>query len=323
MFKRFTSRILIIILIVLLAVYFVVTQLSSRDRTFKDKILSFDSKNVTEILISDPKAKTEVKLELDGKEWKVLANGKTYNGDTNVVKNILKQLGDLQTKRFAGKGEDAWIKFQVTDTNAIKVTLMGKSDRVAELYIGRFSYSQPKGQEKQAMQQQQPKGEMNTYVRAAEDKEVYAVDGFMRMNFNRDFNSYRNKMLVNVKPNDITRIVYTYPDRKMTLEKQGTKWMVNGMPADSVKMTRYLSTMARLSSANFVDIDLSAAQPAYLVNIEGTNFSPVQVKAFPVADTNINFAISSSVNEGAFFNGKKSDFFKKIMIAEQEVLPAK
>ena len=324
MFKKFSSGLLIIILIILLLVYFVVKHFSSGDRTFKDKILAFDPKAVTEILINDPTTKNEVDLKLDGKSWKVYNNGKTFNADSNAIKNILKQLSDLQTKQFAGKGKDAWAKYQVSDTSstAIKVKLMAQSDKLAELYIGKFSYNQPKSKDQNPMQQQQ-KADVNTYVRSSGDKEVYTVDGFLRMNFNRDVNSYRNKMLVNVSPKEITRVVYNNPDGKMTLEKQGIKWTVNGILADSVKTARYLSTLGRLSNTNFIDMDMSGSQPAYTVNIEGNNFTPVQVKVFPVADTNINFVLNSTQNADAYFNGKKSDLFKKVLIKEQDLLPAK
>ena len=53
MFKKLSSGLLIIILIALLAVYVIVRFSGSKERTFKDKVLSFDQLEIMQILISN------------------------------------------------------------------------------------------------------------------------------------------------------------------------------------------------------------------------------------------------------------------------------
>jgi len=312
MFKKFSSGVLIIILAVLMIIYLIVRYSGSDDRTFRDKILSFDAATITQILIKDPKSQEGVvNLKFSGDKWMVNNGGVDYTADTNVVKNILKQLSDMPTKRYAGKGHDTWVKYEVTDSMASLVTLKDSDKTVAEIYIGKFVYDMPKDQQQQVQSRQQ-RGDMTSYVRLADEKDVYAVDGFLKMSFSGNVNSYRFRNLVSVNPADITRIISDEPGYKKVFENQEGKWLLNGAPADSTKMVRFRSSIARLSGSKFVDQEVLPAVPSHSMMIEGNNFTPVEIKAYPVADTNVAYIITSTANPGALFNGKEGGLFKKI-----------
>jgi hypothetical protein len=312
MFKRFKSWMLMIILAVLMIIYLFVRYAGSDDRTFRDKVLSFDPAVITEINIKDPKSKDgPVDLKLMGDKWMVNNGRKDYSADSNVVKNMLKQLSDLSTKRYAGKGHDAWIKYEVTDTTASLVTLKTTDKTVAEIYIGKFAYNVPKDQQQQVQSRQQ-RGDMTTYVRLADEKDVYAVDGFLKMNLSGNINSYRFRTLSSVNPADISRITIDGPGNQNVLENQDGKWLLNGAPADSTKAARFRSTIARLAANKFIDQEMPPSNPSHFLKIEGNNFTPVQIQAYPVADTNVAYIITSSANPESFFNGKEGGLFKKI-----------
>lgn len=314
MFKKWSTGILIAVLAGLLIIYFAVQYFDKSDRSFKNIVLEFDPADVTEILISDPSAGEPVNLALEGATWKVVKGSERYPADSNVVKNILSQLSSLKTQTYAGKGKDAWVKYQVTDTTAIAIELKKNGKTISKLLIGKFDYSMPKDQQQQQMMMRgrQQQGDMSTYVRLEEEKEVYAVEGFLRMNFNRDADSYRDKSLIHVNKDDIQKVKIQAPDRSVELTRTGTGWLANNLPADSATTVKYINSIARLTSSTFVDKSQVAPVPSYEVEITGNNFIPVQLKAFAVADTNVNFAIQSSGNPSAYFNGKKGDLFKRI-----------
>jgi hypothetical protein len=96
------------------------------------------------------------------------------------------------------------------------------------------------------------------------------------------------------------------------IEQQNGKWVMNGMPADSAKVVRFRSTLSKLAGSKFLDDAVLPVAPEYSLTLEGNNFSPILLKAYPVADTNINYIITSSANPGAFFNGKEGGLFGKI-----------
>jgi len=312
MFKKFSSGVLIIILIVLMVAYLIVRYSGSNDRSFKDKVLSFDSSVVTQIQVDDPKSQQEpVDLRKSGDKWMVKIGTREFTADTNVIKNMLKQLSDMPTKRYAGKGSDAWVKYEVTDTSGILVTLKSPEKTIAEILIGKFSYNVPKDQQQQ-MQGRQPRGEMTSFVRLPDEKDVYAVDGYLKMSFSSKVDSYRYKNLAGVNPADITRISVTEPGNRKIFENPEGKWLLNGTPADSASVARYRSTLARLSGTKFFDGDVTPSGASHSLVIEGNNFTPVEIQAFPVADTNVNYIITSSANPGSYFNGKEGGLFSKI-----------
>jgi hypothetical protein len=311
MFKKFKSGILIVILAVLLIIYMIVRFSGSDDRTFRDKALSFDSSVITEIIIDDPKNQQDpVDLIKTGDKWTVKVSGRDYTADTNVIKNMLGQLSDMPTKRFAGKGSDAWAKYEVADTSGTLVTIKSSGKTMAEILVGKFSYNIPKDQ--QQMPNRQQRGEMTSYVRLKGEKDVYAVDGYLKMTFGSKIDSYRYKSLASVKPEDITRLTVTEPGNRKVFENPDGKWIMNGMPADSATTVKFRNTVARLSGIKFTDQEAGPSGASHTLLIEGNNFSPVEIQAFPVADTNVNYIITSSANPGSFFNGKEGGLFKKI-----------
>lgn len=313
MFKKFKSWMLMIVLAVLMIIYLVVRYAGSGERTFREKVLSFEPASITEIIIKDPKSKEGGLLDLrfSGDKWMVSNGSKEYPADSNVVKNILKQLSDLPTKRFAGKGRDIWKKYQVTDSSATLVTLKSPDKTLAEIYIGKFEYNQPKDQQLQ-LQGRQQRGDMTTYVRLADDKDVYAVEGFLKMGLSNNIASYRIRSLVGVNQADITRIISEEPGKRKVLEKVGGMWQLNGTPADSTTTMKLRSTLARMTGSKFVDQEVPTSSPEYTLKLEGNNFSPVEIDAYPVADTNVAYIITSSANPGAYFNGKEGGLFKRI-----------
>ena len=312
MFKKLKPAFLVLILIILAAVYYFTHYMNKDDRTFKEKITSFRTEEATQIIIDDPQTEGTVDLRKGPEGWMVAIDGKMYRADSNVAMNILKQLNNLETKRFAGRNEDHWIRYDVTDTAATVVKVKKNNKELAKVLIGRFSYSMPEGQQEVQMGGRQQQGEMTTYVRLEGEPEVYAVDGFLKMNFNRDAATYRDRTLTHLQRTDITGIDFDYPEMSLTLSRENDRWMTNGTPADSAEAAKYISSIARLSSPNFLDQSLASGKPSHKVTLKGNNFTPVTLEAWPVADTNINYVIHSSHNPDAWFNGKSSDLFDKI-----------
>ncbi len=321
MFKKMKSGYLIIILAVLMVIYLIVRYSGANDRTFRDKILTIDMAKITMILIKDPKSRQEpVELKLTGGKWVVKSGGQEYPADTNVIKNILRQLSDMPTKRYAGKGSDVCAKFEVTDTSAILASLKASDKTVAELYIGKFVYGMPKGQQQQQMQGRQQKGDMTTYVRMKGEKDVYAVEGYLKATFNGNPDSYRYRSLISVNSGDITRITVDEPGNKKVIDNQGGKWLLNGMTGDSTKIAKYRSILSRMNGSKFVNQPAGISSPSHSIKIEGNNFAPVEIQAYPVADTNMTYVITSSANPGTYFNGKEGGLFKKIWPLNQDLL---
>ena len=319
---KVSNAVLMITLIVLMSIYFVVRYSGSGDRSFKERVITFETNDISALTIHDPVKGTDVELVKEGTQWMLNKGGKLFTADSVVVSNLILQLGSLKTKLYAGKGEETWKKYELTDSTALRVSLKANDKDAGTLLIGKISYIQPSQGQQQSMPQfQQQQGEMTTYVRLDNEKDVYLVDGFIRMNFNREPDSYRDKKMVKVSPSDITRLVFSYPGEKMVAERNGNNWTLNGQLADSLKMARYTSTLSRLSGSVFIDEEVPAGEAPYALQVEGNNFSPIFLRAYPSPDTTILFLLNSTANPEAVFNGKNQNLFKKVMVSREELLP--
>jgi hypothetical protein len=319
MFKIIKPIWLVIILIILVAIYFVINYTAEGDRNFRSKMIEFNPKSITEVLVTIPDKGEKTHLLKEGGKWKVYIKDKLYRADTNSVGALLDQLSRLETKRFAGRGKDNWVKYELTDTTGVNVKLYEGKKEIADLMVGKFDYTQsPQNQPAMGMRQQQ--GEMSTYVRLSDEKEVYVVDGFLKMAVGRQGEAFRDKTLVGVLRNDINRVSFNYSGETMNLEKTGTQWMLNGNPADSAKSMKYIATISRLAGQEFIYDNPQTGNPTHTVTIEGNNFSPIEINAYPVADTNYRYVLISSKNPEAMFSGKKSDLFKRLMVGKDAFL---
>ncbi len=323
MFHKLNVKTLIIILVILAAILVIINMAGDNERSFKSNIVEVDTSQVTSIHIFVPKNQVQITLTRTGNNgnWTVSSEGHKYNADPNVIKNILAQLNDLKAERIAARNKDKWDKFEVSDSTGIRVILKGGKKQLADLYIGKFSYAQPPQSGMQNPYQQQ-RGKMTSFVRLEGENEVYAVDGFLKMSYQADVNSYRNKLLVNVDKNDISRLVFNYPENEQfTVSKNENQWLIDGEGADSASMVKYLNKIHRLTSSNFVDPStVKTSDATYSLRIEGNNFAPVELKAYP-SDSTTKFVITSSLNQGAEFNGSKSKLFEKIFINRTELMP--
>lgn len=321
MFKKLNIKVLLIILVVLGGIFALTEFRGDKDRSFSRVLLAVDTAKVNEIHVLIPKEGAEIKLlKTNNTEWSVEAEGSSYPADLNIVKSILGQFNEIKPERIAATSKERWADYEITDDEAISVKLKSGSKNIADIYFGKFSFTQPPQGQMQMQQQQQ--GKMTSFVRQAGDDKVYAVDGFLRMTYQPDVNSYRNKMLVNVTRDDISRLVFDYPNFKFTVEKSEEKWLLNGQPADSLKTARYLSRLHRLTSTNFVPSSTpKTGAVSHKLRIEGNNFTPVELNVFPTSDTLINWIITSSMNPQAEFDGTKAQLFERTFVDETEFLP--
>lgn len=323
MFKKLNVKTLIIILVILGGIYYISTLTGDKDRSFRDVLVSIDTASVTDIVINVPKEDLKITLSRTGESnWEVSGNGNTYPADKSVVKNILSHYAKMEPKRVAATAEAKWGQYEVSDSTGTRVTLKDEGTELADVYIGKFSYSQPPQTGAQPQFQQQQRGTMTSYVRLADEEKVYAVDGFLKMAYQSDVNAFRKKSLVKVGKNDISKIEFNYPDRRITLAKEEGDWMMNGMPADSAKTVKYINKIYRLNSSNFVDPSTQKVSDAtHKVKIEGSNFSPIELRAFPTADTTMKYVVTSSANPGAEFDGSKAKLYEKVFVDETAFLP--
>ena len=293
MFRKVKIKILLSVFVVLLALVVLVQIIDARkgDRTFKKELVNVNADDVTSIQIAPKISGGEViTLKKDNDNWKVVSkDGEVYGADKGVASNLINTLNRIKPESLVTASKDKWKQYDVTDSLGTNVKLLKGSDVLADVYVGKFSFSQPR--------------KMTSYVRLASDKEVYGVDGFLSMTFNRELDSFRDKTVISSSKIDWVKLQYTYPaDSSFTLAKMGDKWQVDGVAADSASVASYLSTLAHVTGSEFAETKPSGTA-THILRIEGNNMmTPVEVKGY-YQDTE-NIIVESNQNPGAYFDGK-------------------
>ncbi len=304
-------QLIAIFMVLLLAV--VAVQISKNkkgERSFKAELLEFDIENVTSLSLKGQQAgKLGLNINLENEKWHIQTNDKSYNADADLINSMLNELAGLKAIQKVAAKKEKWANFDVTDSAGVHVTVKSDSKVLGDLFIGRFSYNQ---------NTRKPK----TFVRLNKEKDVFAVEGYLSMTFNRDLNGLRDKSIFRGNSKDFTKITLTYPaDSSFTLTREANGWTINGQAADSVETSKYLGSLAYLTGSEFMDdLEPSALSSVpYLITIEGNDLPIVEIKATPREDGRI--ALISTVNPDSVFNGTSGNLFDKIFVGPGKFQP--
>ncbi len=319
MFKKRNSKILFFVFALLLVVV-ITMQISKNkkgERSFKKVLVEIDSAQVSKIkILTMYETKGSVELKNENSQWKVVDKNATYNADARQIAAMLSELVLMKPTRIAATNKEKWKEFELDDSTANHVQVYNKDGIVADFYVGKFTYKQKPST---SPYQQQPNWQISSFVRLAESPEVYAVEGFLRMIFNPDPNSYRDKAIISQTKDDWTKLVYKTPEYSYSLEKQGNNWLLGETVADSAKVANYFNRLNGLTGNNFVEnnsFNLPAAS-SYSLRIEGNNIAePIEIQVFP-ADSIMKNVITSSINKGSLFQDESEDLFNTLFPSKE------
>ncbi len=151
-----------------------------------------------------------------------------------------------------------------------------------------------------------------SYVRNADEDNVYLVNGFISPTFNRKADSFRNNYALKADKNKWTELEFTYPaDSSFTMTKDSTNnWFGGNTKLDSATVARYLSSVSRLYSSNFIDEFPSdfPKMPLMTLKIKGENGTE-EIKCYEKDGKAI---IESSYEKEFYFDGTKGKLKEKI-----------
>ena len=300
MFRKVKIRSLVYIFGTLLVIA-VISQIMEKrkgERTFRSELAAFDTARVTSVIISDPKAgNNALELVKTGNRWIMKSDGREYRTSRNNINSLLREISELKAERMAATGKEKWKEFEVTDSLALRATVKGKNKTLADLMVGRFSW-QPSNNPYDRQ------GIMTTYVRIADEKEVYAVSGFLRMSLSPDINRFRDKTIVKTQADQLKKLTFQYPgDSSFVIEKRENTWIIQGQPADSAKTNLYLTSLEDLSGADITDDAPVNGQALFRLTLESSSAPPVEIQAF-IADSLNEHIITSSLNPDTKFSGR-------------------
>lgn len=320
MSNRFDNKRLLYILaglIVIMVLTFLI-KIPKERATLKERIVELDSTDVSKIILySKSSAGNPVEFIRNNGKWKVLQGKISSVSKKNEVENIIMEIMSIKPQNLVSKSKTKWADFEVTDSTGTRIMFLNKKGKtIADLIVGRFSY-------KQLNNQYSMYGRNNiqgtSYVRVTGENEVYGVDGFLSLSFNRTFNDWRDNTLVTVNKDDMTSLKFIYPaDSSFTLTKKESKWFIDNSPADSAKVANILTFLSNVAGQDFDDSFKPDVNPDYQLVIEGNNLLNISVKGYRRTDGTC--IINSSLNPDIYFSSKSDGVFNRVFKSRKDLI---
>lgn len=321
MSKRFDNRRILYILAGLTAILAItiLVKVPKEKATIKDKLVEIDTARVNKIIFY-PRVSESKPFEFDRKKgtWTIQQGNVVAFPEKGATENILAAIMDIRPTSLEAVDKSKWKDFNLTDSLAIRVKLIdGKGKTMADLMIGRFSYSQPKN----------PYAGMNggnvqgtSYVRLYNERKVYGVDGFLSLSFSGKFDDYRDKTFIKLKREDVTRVSFTLAaDSSFVLNRKDSVWYAGDHAADSLAVANYLNSLRYLNGQDIRDNFKPGTNPLCQLSVEGNNLLNISVKCYR-GETADDYILNSSLNPDVWFASKKDGIFDKIFKSEKYFL---
>ena len=285
MFKKFSNKQLSIVLAALTGLYALAWAFDTDgNQSFSRELGVIDTASVNKLNIITTDH-GDLQLSKEGDLWYISDGEKRYQAAGHLANSALGEVSKLTATQLVANKEDQWAEYEVDEDKGIKVKI---TDQQGEhgLVIGKFQYQQ---------------SGMMTYIRPAEEKEVYLVEGFLNTTFNRSIDDWRDKTLVKGPNSSWRQLSFTYPaDSSFIMFKgDGNRWFLpDSTELDVTEVNRYINQLTNINGNAFVEA--SPSEKAMELNIS-TDTDPVVITAF---STDSTYYLTSSLNPDAVFEGE-------------------
>ncbi|MGQ1890593.1 DUF4340 domain-containing protein [Thermophagus sp. OGC60D27] len=288
-------------------------------------ITSFVADDCNKIVIN-PKGMDKPNIILEkrnNKEWFVAEENSNneFAADSNVVKNLLRTMSQLSPMRMATQNKERWSQFDVTDSAGIGIAFYNKNEVLADLIIGRFTYTQSPMAAQMAQRNpymRQNPGTMSTYVRNRDESEVYAVEGFLSSSVGTEVARFRDKSFFAMQNGIIEPVEFSFSfpgDSSFVLTKQEDHWNIGNVKADSASVAKFLNGIRNLRVSSFAP--KKPQNPSHKVVIKGENGVVSAIEALYDNDSTVIF--SSQYPDNLALD-KNHYLFDKIFVSKNDLL---
>lgn len=282
------TRLFIVFMVLLVLVVVLFSRKEGyRERSFDRQLIQVETENISKIRLY-PKVMNGESFDIENENagWKLVKNKQSFKANNSQIEGMLSTLKNLEAKSIVANSKERWEHYEVSDSLASRVQLFDDNKVVADLYIGKFQFVQPRG--------------MFSYVRPEGSKETYKVEGFLGSTFNRKLNDLRDKTLIDDRIANWKQLSFDYPgDSSFVLSKSNDIWMLGNVPADSAAVAAYINKLKVQNANSIYDEAVEVAANTYRLTIERENLEAIQLT---VKSVNGEKVLSSSENEGVWFN---------------------
>jgi len=309
MFSKLNTKTLLVVLVVLLAVIATIEYTDTSDSSYSDEVIKIDTAAVNRIMFKSNN--DTFQLIKEKQTWLLQSNNTRSDADENKINALLSRVSPLTPLRVATNSKDQWKKFGL-DGNATKMEFYHGNNLLNSLFLGKIDYQAPETTGRQNPYSRGNQGTMIGYARSGNDNTVYVVDGYFKLSYSGDANSFRKKSLINTNRDLINSVSINSIGAAFRLEKKGKQWFVGNQPADSANTAKYLNNLVRLRGYEFVEPNaIKGKSPISSVTINKGEAGQITIDAFPV--DSVSFALVSSQNSGNIVKDKNHKLFDRLV----------
>lgn len=276
------------------------------ESNLRKELIKLDTAAISEIRILPAKEHSEeLKLNREGKSWKLSKGERKEPADFTTIKNVLSSVVSMQAQRMTSRKKEKWNDFNVGD-NSTHVSVYQAGDKVADFHVGKIGFVQ--GNEGGF-------GGAYTYVRLSDENEVYTVDGFLESTFNNTFNEWRDKTFLKLDKSAIKKISYQFPlDSGYVVEKRDSVWYVGNEKVEPSKIENMLNHYSSKYMTEFADGFIPASQPTVTIQVDGPSGNLVLIEGWRRDDT--EWTLTSSIQKGVYFSSKGSSVIADLFMGK-------
>lgn len=296
-----TNKILLVVLLVLLSAFALtkVFRSPSLESNFNADVFKVDTAEIATVSVYVAANEGRpITLKKGEGTWTVEDGTQTANLASTHRDALLRTLATINAERIVSRNEEKWDTYQVGDSTGTQVVIAdGAKNELAHWYIGKQSQGA-------------------TYARRDGETEVYALNGYLQSEFDKDFDDWRDKTFLEVETSSVEKIMFAYPaDSSFVLEKKANGWVIGNAIADSAKVERYLGRLRAKDLTAFADHFSPETEPDITLTITAGTTPAATVKGWKTDGD--KWVLGSSFQEGVYFSD--STFVDDLFIGKAQL----
>jgi len=325
MSDRFNNKKLLFLLsgLVVLLLLTILVKSPRQEATLKSHIVEMDTAAITKVVLF-PRANRNNPVEFTKKDgqWMVQQGDVVAKAEQGAVRGMLGNAVNIKPESLAASDKSKWEEYELTDSLGTRVKFYNQKNKLlADLMIGKVNFKQAANPYGGYYGGNNIQG--TSYVRLTNDKEVYAVDGFLAFSFNGSFDDWRDKSFIATDKENITTIRFTLPaDSSYTLTKEGNRWLIAGMEADSASVAGFINSLVQMNGERFKDHYIPVLSPGYQMTVEGNNLLNYTVKCYK-GEGSEEYILNSSLNPDVYFLSERNGLFDRLFKSQNYFLKDK
>ena len=188
------------------------------------------------------KNNTVTTIRKQDNRWYV-AGKEDYPADLDQVERMIKKIQELKKSNLASRKKDKHPLFEVEEGKGLEVSLLGeKENLLARLLIGKTGPDF-----------------LSTYIRRADSDEVYLWEEYLRTDFDREVNGWRDRTILEFNPGEVLALSINKAKENenisLTKDTQGN-WHLEepfSRLAENSRVEKLLANLVELRAADFPD----------------------------------------------------------------------